>query len=354
MLKKKWCGLSIFIFALLCGCAATPPKQVRLIWPPPPEDPRVTFVKSFRGEGDFQKKSFWDSVFGAPSKQGLQKPYGVFASREKVYVALSTGSAVAVIDGKERKVTYIGERGGGRLSQPIGVAVASDGTVFVSDSSLNKVFGYDAQGTLKVAIGKKGKLKRPTGIAVNNALNRLYVVDTQGHTVYVYTLRGEPLFQFGRKGEENGEFAFPTNVAIDKRNGKVYVTDTSNFRVQVFDQDGKFLMKVGGVGDTPGAFTRPKGLGIDSEGNVYVADAAFNNVQMFDENGRLLLYFGGIGKSPGFFLMPAGLSVDEKDRVYVADSLNGRVQVFQYFSEKWKKENPEEYKKYFLGDTFGK
>ncbi|HAK59476.1 MAG TPA: hypothetical protein DCO77_03700, partial [Nitrospiraceae bacterium] len=142
--------------------------------------------------------------------------------------------------------------------------------------------------------------------------------------------------------------------AIDKRNGKVYVTDTSNFRVQVFDQDGKFLMKVGGVGDTPGAFTRPKGLGIDSEGNVYVADAAFNNVQMFDENGRLLLYFGGIGKSPGFFLMPAGLSVDEKDRVYVADSLNGRVQVFQYFSEKWKKENPEEYKKYFLGDTFGK
>ena len=98
----------------------------------------------------------------------------------------------------------------------------------------------------------------------------------------------------------------------------------------------------------PGTFSRPKGIGIDSDGHVYVVDAAFNNFQIFDETGQLLLFIGGEGNAPGQFQLPAGMYVDEKDRIYVVDSFNFRVQVFQYLSDRWKKEHPEEYNKYLL------
>jgi len=54
---------------------------------------------------------------------------------------------------------------------------------------------------------------------------------------------------------------------------------------------------------------------------------------------------GGSGRG-GLFMSPAGLYIDENDKVYVVDSLNKRIQVYQYLSEKWKKDHPEEYNKY--------
>lgn len=339
--------LSFFIL-VLHGCAARAPQEPVLIYPSPPEDPKVVYLKSHRGEGDFQEKSFWDAVFGTTAAQGLPKAYGVYASGDKLYVAVTGGGYVAVIDTRARKVGYLGAEGTGKLALPIGVAGASDGTIFVSDPKLTRVYGYDGQGNLRIAIGGKDEFQNPAGIAVNNDLQRLYVVDSYAHAVRVYSTAGKFLLQFGSRGGLDGQFNFPSNVAVDKRNGTVYVVDTQNFRVQAFDKDGKFLRKFGDIGDRPGNFARPKGIGIDSEGHLYVADAAFDNFQILDENGVPLLFIGGAGTEPGRFQLPAGLYVDENDRIYIADSMNGRVQVYQYLSEKWKKEHPEEYKKYQL------
>jgi DNA-binding beta-propeller fold protein YncE len=352
MRLRKLYGLLILMTAVTYGCATTGSKEVtNLFWPAPPDEPRIAYLRSYRGAADLQKKNFFDAIFGAPAVPGFRKAYGVYAQGDKIYVSLASEGPVVVMDTKEQKVSYVGDSGSGRLALSIGVAAASDGTVFVSDAKQKKVFGYDSQGNLKFAIGKKDEFKNPAGIAINNELGRLYVVDSHGHSVHVYSLKGEKLFHFGTDGEKDGEFHYPSNVAIDRRNGKVYVVDTQNFRIQVFDQDGKFISKFGQLGDAAGAFSRPKGIGVDTEGHVYVADAAFDNFQVFDENGQLLLFIGSAGRDPGQFQLPAGLYVDEKDRIYVVDSLNGRVQVFQYLSEKWKKENPEQYKKYLLTES---
>lgn len=348
MSKSGFYGLLIVSTLAICGCATTAPKEVDLYWPLPPEEPRIAYLKSYKGEGDFRKSGFFDAIFGAPSATRLQKPYGVFARGEKIYVTVAGSSVVAIFDLKEQKVTYLGDSGSGKLSLPLGIAVTADNRIFVSDGKLKRVFAYDEKGNIKLAIGKKDEFKNPSGIAINEELGRLYVADSYMHSVLVYSLKGEPLFQFGGRGYKDGEFNYPTNVAVDKRNGNVYVVDTQNFKVQVFDKDGKFIRKFGEVGDKPGNFARPKGIGIDSEGHVYVADAAFDNVQIFDENGQLLLFIGSAGEDPGYFQLPAGIYVDAKDKVYVVDSLNGRIQVFQYLSEKWKKENPDELKKYQL------
>jgi DNA-binding beta-propeller fold protein YncE len=342
----------IFTFSLTLACLSCAPpvvKEVKLIYPSPPEEPKIVYLTSYKGESDFKKKGFLEAILGeAIFSTDLQKPYGVTAYGDKMYVTDTQSAVVFVFDLKEQKVTFMGHKDLGKLALPAGVAVSSDGIIFVSDAKQKRVFGYDANGNLKIALGKKDEFKNPGGIAINNDIGRLYIVDSYGHMVHVYSTKGDPLFTFGKRGDGDGEFNYPSNAAIDRRNGNVYIVDTQNFRVQVFDKDGKFVKRFGQIGDVPGTFTRPKGIGIDSEGHIYIADAAFDNFQVFDDKGQILIFIGGPGHEPGYFWLPAGAYVDEKDRVYVVDSFNKRVQVFQYLSEKWKKENPEKYKEYLL------
>ncbi len=342
--------LSIILLSLFnTGCAQKKAEELRIILPPPPEEPRIFYVESLRGEMNFKDTKLLDVFIGKESKgvgKNLFKPYGVAAIDNNVYVTDTAIGLVFKIDTLNKKVSFIGDRPPGKLALPVSIAIGKNNTIYVSDSKLKKVFGYRKNGALFFALGEKGEFRRPSGIAINEKLNRIYVVDTKSHNVKVYDLdSAKLLFEFGKRGIEGGEFNFPTNIAIDPRNDNVAVVDTQNFRVQIFDKDGDFLSKFGRLGDKPGMFSRPKGIGIDSEGHIYVSDAAFNNVQIFDDKGNILLYFGGAGFGPSQFYLPAGIYVDKNDRVYVVDSFNARVQIYQYVSERWKKEHPEEYRK---------
>ena len=347
MKKVKLVLWFLYITFILTGCTSQKQEEIKIVMPPPPEEPRLFYVTSYRGEANFVKNSALDAFLGEQQKglgKNLFKPYGVAAKEGVIYVTDTAMALVFVIDPKNKKVSFLGEKPPGKLALPVGIAIDSKGIVYVSDSKQKKVFGYDKNGNLVFALGEKGEFRRPSGIAINNNLNRIYVVDTKSHNVKVYDLKTKKLlFEFGKRGKEEGEFNFPTNIAIDRETNNVAVVDTQNFRVQIFDEDGEFLTKFGRLGNVPGMFARPKGIGIDSEDHLYVADAAFNNVQIFDEQGRLLLFFGGAGFDPGKFYLPAGIYVDEEDRVYIVDSFNARVQVYQYVSEKWKKANPKKY-----------
>lgn len=327
------------------GCATVGPDRIGdLVWPDPPEEPRVRYLESLSSKRDVMgSPSFLDRLLGEAAGEALAKPYGVLADKEgRVYVADTGQGAVFVFDKKNKKLDLIGIRDGvGRLAQPTGLAMNSQGILFVSDTKLDRVFGYDEKGEVVVAIGKKEEFYNPAGIAVDPATDRLYVPDPGRHVIRVYDSRdGRFLLSIGERGTEEGQFNFPTNVFV--RHGKLYVSDSGNFRVQIFDLDGKFLETFGGIGDAPGRFARPKGIAVDSEGHVYVIDAAFDNFQVFDEDGKLLMFVGGAGASPGRFNLPAGIYIDEKDRIYVADQYNYRVQVFQFLSQQFKAKQASE------------
>jgi DNA-binding beta-propeller fold protein YncE len=245
---------------------------------------------------------------------------------------------VLVFDEQRKDFFILGTDGPGALLNPRGVATDAEGRIYVSDVSQNRVVVYDEKGDFQLAMGLHGQLDKPVGVAINNALKRVYVVSTgstatQSHKITVFdATTGNVLFEFGGRGIEDGKLNFPTNITVDAA-GKVYVMDSFNFRVQIFDADGKFLSKFGGIGNGFGQFSKPKGIGVDSEGHIYVSDAAFNNVQIFDQEGRLLLFFGEMGSRRGQFWLPAGLAVDAQDRIYVADQYNKRINVYQYLSD---------------------
>lgn len=314
-----------------------PAPAGQVVWPLPPEQPRIRLVAEYRGIDDFKKRkeSRWKAMLLGPDQQmsidRLVKPYGVTAGPDgRIFVTDTAARRVFVFDPDARQVTFVGEKGPGKIAKPVGVAVDDAGTVFVADATLNRVFGYAPDGRMTIAIGHEGELESPSGLAVDSTRRLLYVADAKKHQVFCYSSGDGSLVRtLGKRGVEPGEFNFPTNLSVD-RDGQLYVADTLNFRVQVFDGAGAVVKSVGVQGDGPGTLNRAKGVGVDSEGHIYVADTSFNNFQIFDRDGNILLFVGTAGTGPGEFLLPAGLFVDARDRIYVADQGNARVQVFEY------------------------
>jgi DNA-binding beta-propeller fold protein YncE len=313
-----------------------PGRPVQLVWPLPPEAPRIKFVTAIYRASDVEpmkKTNFLDRVAGIQKedfKPTFEKPYGIATdSHNRIYVTDTGQGLIFVLDRDSKRVTYIGPGAQVTLRVPLGIAVDSKDRVWVADGAGQHVYAFDAAGNALMALGKPGEMVNPSSVAVDDARHRLYVVDTKQHCVLVYDLEsGSSLGKFGERGLGKGQFNFPTNVAVD-RQGRIYISDTMNFRVQIFDSQYKYVGTVGEQGNQLGQFMKPKGLALDSYQNLYVVDSDFDNFQIFDPQQRLLLFVGTAGQVPGTFWLPAGMYIDRDNYIYVADQNNRRIQIFQ-------------------------
>lgn len=332
--------LALSVFALaLAGCGGGPEArphvktpQKPLIWPAPPEPPRITYNQIIRTPGDIgAKKGLFtrlvEFVVGGTYEE-VVKPYGMAVdSRGRLLAADTALKRVHVFDQQKRKYWFIDEADGETFLSPVGLAVDGDDNIYMTDSLLGRLYSFDPDGDLRYAMDAG---TRPTGLAINEARGELYVTDTANHQINVYGLAGgNKKRSIGEWGDGPGQFNYPVDIFIDE-GGDLYVVDTMNYRVQIFDGEGAFVTSFGRHGDGTGDFGRPKGVAVDGEGNIYVVDALFDTVQIFNRDGDFLLNFGEIGRQAGHFWMPSGLFIDEGDNIYVADSYNRRIQVFEY------------------------
>lgn len=308
----------------------------QIIWPGPPEKPRVKYLWSVSRLSDDSMSAVRDIIAGDPSLDlsdprtagFLVRPGNVFVDqKERLYIADPGASRVTVIDLKTADVMNVLRTPEDYLDSPVGVAADAAGRIYISDSVLNKVFVFDQQG--KYISLFEGEFKRPTAIAVDNTRSRIYVADTAEHVINVYSAEGKRIKTIGHPGSLPGEFNFPSHLFVDSE-GLLYVTDFMNFRVQVFSAEGDFLFSIGSLGDAMGNLDKPKGVAVDSDGNIYVVDSIKDRVKIFNRKGELLLPFGQEGMDLGQFWLPSGIFIDKANRIFVADTFNGRVQVFQF------------------------
>ena len=337
---------AVVLAGVLGGCAEAPQKVEptrELVFPPPPDEARFVFERSFHTSSDVTEKDrnarLRQILTGEGERGGesLVKPYGVAARDGRIYVADSAGASVKVFDVPAGSFFSIGTDEQGTLGQPLGLDVDAQNTLYVVDSASKYVKVFDVKGKFLRRLGGPKMLQRPTGVAVTDDGERVYVVDTGGverreeHRVRVFKgSTGEHLFDFGTRGSDNGQFNLARDVAVAP-DGRVYVVDTGNFRIQVFDRDGKFLKVFGGVGRQPGSFARPREVAVDREGRVYVSDAAFGNLQIFDADGQVLMHIGERGErdQPARYMLPSGIAVDRDGRIYMADEFFRRIDVFR-------------------------
>jgi len=185
---------------------------------------------------------------------------------------------------------FIGQVGteAGQFTTPRSMAVGPDGSIYVADSSNNRIEHFKADGTFINMWGSLGDVS--SGAA------------------------------------PGGTFKEPWGIAVGP-DGSVYVADTWNFRIQKFTAEGEFITMwgVAGQAETPDAFWGPRGL---KNGHVYVTDTGNKRVVVFDGVGNYITQFGSGGVGDGQFDEPVGLAVDADGAVYVADTWNMRIQVF--------------------------
>ena len=317
------------------GSSAIDPST--LVWPLPPDKPRVRFMGLFSNNFDIEprkKRTLVDRMVGNadPNKAEffLRASGAASDSQGRIWITSPQNATLYVLDKANRKVIRITGDRGIMLKMPLGLAVDSHDNIYVSDPLQHTVVKFDRDGHLQAMIGQNPALQNPALLALDEIRRRLFVVDSHLHEVLVYNLDTlQNIATVGKRGVKNGEFNYPVGVGVN-RDGYFAVTDTGSCSVQIFSPDLKFVRRFGGHGDRPGYFTRPKGVAFDSEGNIWVVDAAFNNVQIFDPQGTVLMFVGNHGDTPGAFNLPIGINIDKQDRVYVGDALNSRVQIFQF------------------------
>jgi sugar lactone lactonase YvrE len=324
-----------------------------IVWPNPPAIARIKYKMWFASDkevrnykGNIQKKNGWmdrlagtqssDEVFKRPFE--LNQPYGIaIDSQGKLYVADQKVGAIFIFSTDEtRSVDLIKNGVQAHFVRIIGLAMDDNDRLFVSDPGLRHVLVFNKDHKAEDVISDV--MVDPGGLAIDTRNRFLYVADTELDQVLVYDADSLKLLRkLGTAGQKHtlttpGDFSKPAGVAVDSE-GNLYVADTWNNRIEIFDADGQFVSAFGKAGDGPGYFARPKGVAIDGDGHIWVADGMQDRVQVFNKEGQLLISFGGHGLLPGQFQGLVGIAIDKRNRVFTTEIYPGRAQEFQYVTD---------------------
>jgi YD repeat-containing protein len=258
--------------------------------------------------------------------------------------------------------------GNGQFIEPLGVAMAKNGNVYVLDTSNNRVEELSPSGTYLEKFGssghEKGQLSSAWAIAVDSKGN-IWIADSANNRVDEFNEKREFVEAFGfgvTNGEEKlevctttcragtagsgtGQFKEPKGIAVNA-SGDVYVDDYANNRIEELTEKGAFLgmfgfgvsngeskfetctsaCKAGVAGSGNGQFSSPHGVAVGPNGNVWVADTGNNRIEEFGEKDEYLTQFGSKGTGSGLFNLPRSVTLDSVGNIWVADTGNNRVQ----------------------------
>ena len=289
MWKQAACILLLVLF-LPFSTAAKSKENLKVPLPPDlllPEGRKLTFERTFRSEKAVLKEpGFWgkvlDVVAGEPEYRELIRPYGIAVdSRGRAIITDPGARGVHIFDFEEHKYKFVerADKDHDPMVAPQCVAVDAEDNFYVTDSESGKIFVFEPNGKFKHVLGSlkggEGYFKRPTGIAVDSAAQKIYVTDTLRDKIYVLDMEGQVIKTIGKHGTGKGEFYYPTELRLDEHGAEgkdLIVVDAMNFRVQLVDRDGASEGTIGQVGESVGSLFRPKGIGIDSEGHLYIVE----------------------------------------------------------------------------------
>ncbi|CAF1540057.1 unnamed protein product, partial [Rotaria sp. Silwood1] len=289
---------------------------------------------------------------------------------------------------QQNGITVAGEnrQGNGinQLSNPLGLYVDDDQTIYVADQVNHRIVEWKRGATSgQVVAGGNGQgsgdhqLNYPYDVIIDKERDSLIICDswnrrvvrwprrngTSGETIisnigcwgltmdengslYVTDFEKDEVRRY-RRGESQGtvvaggngsgnrldQLSYPQYVFVD-RDHSVYVSDRNNHRVMKWMEGAKQGIVVAGgqgQGNDLTQLSYPRGVVVDQLGTVYVADGWNNRIMRWPKGatqGSVIVGGNGSGEQSNQLNWPFGLSFDLHGNLYVVDWRNHRVQKF--------------------------
>ena len=256
---------------------------------------------------------------------------------KRILVAVAASAIAAAAGGSWSFQGKWGTRGSGegQFIEPVRVAVAADGTVYVADWGNGSVQYFTATGSF---LGKSGRGNRVSWAFAPNRWT--YEADVDDHRVRYYDENGSFLGKWGALGTGPGQFDGPMGLAV-AYNGVVDVADTGNRRIQYFTPTGSYIgewyapgepldVAVAGSGEFYAAYYPNVGVAVAPDtGYVYYTDAVNHRIRYYTGSGSFLAEFGSYGTGDGEFDGPSDVAFSPSGaRLSVVDTGNCRIQYF--------------------------
>lgn len=229
-------------------------------------------------------------------------------------VLLFSSFLFATFGTSSRGVVTVLSTGGVTLNTPNGIAVDTQGNVYIADTVNNQVVEVDAFGTTSVLgfPGLSPALNLPTAVAIDGSGN-IYVADAGNARVVQLAAGVASVVGLG-----SATVSSPDGLAVDA-SGNLYIADAALSRIVEVSGGAASVLSITGLST---ALHSPAGLAVDPSGNLYIADAGNNRIVTVATGGAgtVLNITGGLTLS-----MPLGVAVDRVGNVYIADTSNSRV-----------------------------
>src|ERR1035437_3295132 len=276
-----------------------------------------------------------------------------------------------------------GTNGGAQFFSPEGIAVDTNGNLYVVDNNENTIRKVALVGTNWVVTtiagtaGSAGSVdgtngaaqfNEPVGITVDG-LGQLYVADYGYNTIrkvtpvgtnwVVSTIAGTA----GSGGPADGtngsaQFNYPSGITVDT-NGNLYVADFynstirkvapagTNWVVTTIAGQAQVYNSTDGTG-TNALFYGPSSITVDGSGNLYVADTHNYTIRMLTPVGTNWVVTTIAGQAQvsnnnstdgtgtnALFYYPYGITVDGTGNLYVADTYDNTVRKVAPVGTNW-------------------
>ena len=240
-----------------------------------------------------------------PDVIGYQdKAHGMAVDAEdNVWITAANSATVMKINPEGKLLLTLGQRGrrgdwdearGQRLLwQPVMVAFAPNGDVYIGEGHANES-PNDAESD---------------DPANNIGAARILHLDKNGRFINQW---------FGNEVGQ-GKFSSAHGLAVDPTTGDVWIGDREEYRIVVYTSDGRFLK-------TLQMRNLVCALYFDARGNPWMATGQDGQFLKLDRSGKVLGAVGnGMGIGPGQFIEASYWAMDKQDNLYAGDTSVGRV-----------------------------
>ncbi len=244
-----------------------------------------------------------DALFWGPDNIAIDQEQNIYIADADNYRIrkLTPDGMVVTIAGTGVPGYRDGEALSVMFGYPTGIAVDTSGALYVADRRTHTVRKLTPDGRVFTIAGNglpgfsdgRGRLshlREPISVAVAED-GTVYIADSGNNAIRKVTPDGEVLtLAGGSPGYRDGrgrhaQFNWPTGIAVGP-DGNIYVCDSGNNKIRRITPDGVVSTVAGkiipGRSDGPGfeaEFNFPTGIAVDKMGNIYIADSGNNLIR---------------------------------------------------------------------------